>query len=60
MDPIIKKLDYYTELTLVNHWKQSVNKTILNSFNNSSEDDDWVFVQPTNITEPNCGQVVNK
>jgi len=60
MDPIIEKLDYYTELTLVNYWKDNVNKTKLNSLNNSSEDNDWVFVQHTNITEPIWGKVVNK
>lgn len=60
MDPIIEKLDYYTELTLVNYWKENVNKTKLNSLNNYSEDNDWVFVKLTNITEPYWGKVVNK
>lgn len=60
MDPIIEKLDYYTELTLVNYWKENVNNTKFNSLNNSSQDNDWVFVEPTNITEPYWGKVVNK
>lgn len=44
MDKPIEKLDKYTELTLVNHWKQIVQETKEYSFNNSCEDDDWILV----------------
>ena len=60
MDPYIKILDYFTELSLVNYWKENVDKTKKNIYNNTLNNDDWILVNNTYITETFWGQVVNK
>lgn len=52
-------LDYSTQLTLDAIWKELVHEAI-NSNNTGLTDDDWEIVQPTAITEPFWGVVVNK
>ena len=55
----LKKLDYYTQLTLDNLWKEMVQLSILNSTSTSFQDD-WEIINSTAFTEPFWGTVVNK
>ena len=61
-DDDLKKLDYYTKLTLDNLWKELVQLSILNSTSTSktSFQDDWEIINSTAFTEPLWGTVVNK
>lgn len=67
-------LDYWTQVSLDSIWKAQVaqcieaTKTGLTFENNTGsndiienyEDDDWVFIDNTIISEPFWGQVVNR
>jgi hypothetical protein len=61
-DDDLKKLDYYTQLTLDNLWNELVQLSILNSTSTSktSFQDDWEIINSTSFTEPLWGTVVNK
>lgn len=64
-------LDYWTQVSLDSIWKAQVAQCIEatktgRTFENNTgsndiiEDDDWVFIDNTAISEPFWGQVVNR
>ena len=60
MDNYIKKLDTFTQITLDNYWKENIKKTNEISNNSNINDNDWIIVTKTNISEPFWGKVDNK
>jgi hypothetical protein len=55
----IQLLDYWTQITLDNIWKEQVQECIINH-NNTGYTDDWDIVEYTPFTEPSWGIVHNK